>query len=198
MDCSIDHSKIVGLRFCTGCGVPLNGGAAPQTPYVPPAPVAQSVPTAGYPTPEDSFSYSPVANTPDNSKRNSFIALGAGIGFLALIGIFATINAKPDPVSIDASLTLVDQNCYNLSWGYFDIPGAQVTITVDGVVAGYGTFPRFGSSSLLGCKFTAYFSDIPADGETYSYSMASGRRGVVTRSLSEMQANDWSFDLTLG
>jgi hypothetical protein len=198
VDCSIDHSKIVGLRFCTGCGTPLNSSAAAQTPYVPPAPVSQSVPTASYPTPEDSFSYTPTISAPDNTKRNSFIAIGAGVGLLALIGIFATITAKPDPVSVDASLTIIDQNCYNLGWGYFDIPGAQVTLTVDGVVEGYAAFPRYGTNTVLGCKFTGYFTDIPADGETYSYSLASGRRGVVTRTLSEMQANDWAFDLTLG
>lgn len=176
----------------------MNAPTSTQSPYVPPTPTAQSVPTAGYPATEDSFAYTPTVGTVDNSKRNTFIALGAGIGLLALIGIFATINSKPEPVSVDASLTLVDQNCYDLSWGYFDIPGAQITLTVDGVIEGYTSFPRFGTNTALGCKFTGYFSDIPADGETYSYSLASGRRGVITRSLSEMQANNWSFDLTLG
>ena len=198
MECSIDHSKIVGLRFCTGCGAPLGGGVAPQTPYVPPAAEAHPTPPASYQVPEDSFSYTPIARTPDTSKRNIFIAVGGVVGFLALIGIFATVTSKPDPVSVSASLTLVDQNCYDLSWGYFDIPSAQVTLTVDGVVEGYSTFPRVGSTSLLGCKFTTYFSDIPADGDTYSYSLASGRRGVITRTRAEMEAEDWSFDLSLG
>ena len=188
----------MGLRFCTGCGAPLNTPAATQAPYVPPAPAAQPIQAVAYPTPEDSFAYTPTIPTQDNSKRNLFIGLGAGGGLLALIGIFVAITAKPEPVSVEASLTIIDQNCYNLGWGYFDIPGAQVTLTVDGVVAGYATFPRYGSPTVLGCKFTGYFSEIPADGETYSYSLASGRRGVVTRTLAEMQANDWSFDLTLG
>ena len=198
MDCSIDHSKIVGLRFCTGCGTPLNSPAASQAPYVPSAPATQPGQVVSYPTPEDSFTYTPTISAQDNSKRNTFIALGGGVGLLALIGIFATITSKPDPVTVDASLTIIDQNCYNLGWGYFDIPGAQVTLTVDGVIKGYAAFPRYGTNTVLGCKFTGYFSDIPADGETYSYSLASGRRGVVTRTLAEMQANDWSFDLTLG
>lgn len=196
--CSIDHSKIVGLRFCTACGTPIGGGEAPQTPYVPQVAVVQPVATSSYSAPEDSFSYTPVANTPNNSKRNTFIAIGGGVAFLALIGIFATITSKPDPVSVTASLTLADQNCYDLSWGYFDIPSAQVTLTVDGVVEGYSTFPRVGSTSILGCKFTTYFSDIPADGDVYSYSLASGRRGVITRTRAEMEAENWSFDLSLG
>ena len=160
--------------------------------------MSQPVPPSNYPTPEDSFSYTPSTGIPGNSKRNLFIAIGGGVAVLAAIGIFAAINAKPDPVSVDASLTLVDQNCYDLSWGYFDIPSAQVTLTVDGVIKGYASFPSVGSSSVLGCKFTAYFSDIPADGDVYSYSLASGRRGVITKTLTEMKADDWSFDLSLG
>ena len=199
MECSIDHSKLVGLRFCTGCGAPLGGGSAPQTPYTPPPPpISPPFATTNYPVPEESGSWNPTIRTADNSKRNTFVAVGGVLALLVVIGIFAKITSKPDPVSVDASLTLVDQNCYDLSWGYFDIPNAQVTLTVDGVVKGYATFPRVGSTSALGCKFTTYFTDIPADGSTYSYSLASGRRGVITKTRAEMEAASWSFDLSLG
>jgi len=198
VECSIDHSKIVGLRFCTGCGAPLGEGSALQTPHTPQPPTVQPVVQSHYPIPEESGSWTPTVRTSDNSKRNTLIAVGGVVGFLALIGIFVTITSKPDPVSVSTSLTLVDENCYDLSWGYFDIPSAQVTLTIDGVVKGYSTFPRVGSTSLLGCKFTTYFSDIPADGNTYSYSLASGRRGVITRTRAEMEAEDWSFDLSIG
>lgn len=195
MDCGIDHSKLVGLRFCTGCGTPLQGMSQAQTstPVVE-IPVAQVIPPSG------GFTYqsTEVPVLKNKSTRNSLIAVVGGLALIALFGFFLKVTSKPDPVSVSASLTLIDQNCFDLSWGYFDIPGAQITLTVDGVVEGYATFPRFGSSSLLGCKFSANFSEIPADGEIYSYSLASGRRGVITRTLSEMQANDWSFDLTLG
>lgn len=195
MDCRIDHTKLAGLRFCTGCGVPLHTSQQSQTNSSIAARVAQPLENSQveYLT-QAKESFMPR----NNSTRNSLLAVAGGLVLIVLFGIFLKIASKPIPVSVSASLTLVDQKCYDLSWGYFDIPGAQITLTVDGVVEGYATFPRFGSTSILGCKFSATFSDIPADGETYSYSLASGRRGVITRTLSEMQANDWSFDLTLG
>jgi hypothetical protein len=49
----------------------------------------------------------------------------------------------------------------------------------------------------LGCKFTAFISDVPSDAENYSVSMASGRRGTIYKTKSELLANDWTFYLSL-
>jgi hypothetical protein len=84
-----------------------------------------------------------------------------------------------------------------LSFGYGDIPSGQVIITVDGESAGFGSYSSVGTTTYRGCKFTAYVNDVPSDGENYSISMASGRRGTIYNTRSELIDNDWTFSLSL-
>lgn len=199
MECSLDHSKLTGLRFCTACGTPLSGLNASQSAAPTHVPPPQQSPNPAFTSESVPFNFpAPVSTNPQFQKRNMLFAI-AGVTCLVLfIGIAVLISAKPEPVAVTASLTIVDESCYGLGWGYLDVPGAQVILTVDGVIEGYGTYPRVGTSSILGCKFTTTFYDIPSDGEMYSYSLASGRRGLITKSQSELESSGWSFDLTLG
>jgi hypothetical protein len=94
-------------------------------------------------------------------------------------------------------MTIQDESCWNLSWGYADVPSGQVIITADGESVGFGSYSSTGSTTILGCKFTAFISDVPSDAENYSVSMASGRRGTIYKTKSELLANDWTFYLSL-
>ncbi len=199
MECSLDHSKLTGLRFCTACGTPLTGQNASLNAARTSAPPPQQNANPVLSAESVSFNFpSPVSKNPQFQKRNMLFAIAGATCLVLFIGIAVLISAKPEPVAVTASLTIVDESCYGLGWGYLDVPGAQVILTVDGVIEGYGSYPRVGTSSILGCKFTTTFYDIPSDGEMYSYSLASGRRGVITKSQSELESSGWSFDLTLG
>ncbi len=144
-----------------------------------------------------SFQEFPVRKQFGSGSKNSIIGLVSGLVVLVLVILIAGNSAKAEPVTVTVEMTIKDENCWDLSWGYGDIPGGQVIITVDGVSAGFGSYPSVGSTTILGCKFTTFISDVPSDGENYSISMASGRRGTIYNTRSELVANDWTFSLSL-
>lgn len=229
MSCSLDHSKLTGVKFCTECGALIEeakrlcdqghelvrknkfceicgsaeaGTASPSEPSAPirsvprPAPPVTPPPVTNtnlLPPPSNDF----TAYTPP-TKKNLAVIIGASVGALLLI-IGLVINAnKVTYTSVSVSMTIVDENCWDLSWGYGDIPGGQVVLNIDGAPSNYASYESFGSDSILGCKFTATFYEVPMNGEFYAVGLASGRRGTITKSLSEMESNGWSFDLSLG
>jgi len=196
MACHLDHSKLQGLRFCTACGQPLTPGM--NTPATAPQ---QAAPAPGFapppPTPvsfQQNFS-APIA--PKNNNALIFSISGATLALVLIGGLFF-VTKSPEPVSVDVSLTLLDEQCFDISWGYFDIPGGDIELEVDGVTTGYASFPSYGNTTYLGCEFAATFYDIPADASVYSYSLGNGRRGVITKSREELEADDWSFRLSIG
>ncbi len=150
--------------------------------------------------------YNPVASTADsgfksgsNANRNFFIAGFSGLLSLVLGIIFVgSISSGNSPVMVTIEMTLVDEfDCFDVSWGYADIPGGQVVLEVDGVEY-FGTYGAYGTYTGTGCKFTALISDVKSDGMNYSIGMASGRRGTIYSSRADLMANDWTFSLSLG
>lgn len=138
-------------------------------------------------------------NEPKQNKFSSNSVIAICIGALILIVILiARSSSSSSPVTLTVEMTIIGQDCFDLSWGYGDIPNGQIIVTVDGESAGFGTYSGLGSSTGFGCRFTAYVSDVPSDGESYSVSMASGRRGAIYNTRSELEANDWTFSLSLG
>jgi hypothetical protein len=186
MPCHLDHSKLTGLRFCTACGVSLATGQPPLVPQTQQQPIFNNNPT-----------FAPPPPLPKNKNALIFSISGGTLALVMIVGIFL-FTRSPEPVSVDVSLTLLDEECYDISWGYFDIPGGDIELEVDGLTVGYTSLPGYGDSTLLGCEFSATFYNIPADGSIYTYSMASGRRGVITKTRDELESSDWSFGLTIG
>lgn len=138
---------------------------------------------------------------PDNKKSNkNFVIGGISALILLLFGIvmIGTSNSGSSPVTVTVQMVLSDQyDCFDISWGYSDIPGGQIVLDVDGTKY-FGSYPALGESSISGCKFTAFISGVESDGVNYAISMASGRRGTIYNSKSELEANDWTFYLSLG
>jgi hypothetical protein len=134
---------------------------------------------------------------PKNKNALIFSISGATLALVIIGGLFV-FTKSPEPVTVDVSLTLLDEECYDVSWGYFDIPGGAVELEVDGVTLGYSSFPSYGNTTYLGCEFDATFYNIPSDGSIYSYSMSSGRRGVITKTREELEADGWSLGLSIG
>lgn len=199
MPCNLDHSKLTGLRFCTSCGLPLTPGVPsniPQQVQSPPAVTPQVNLNSGF----QGFSAEPSdsAMQPPKNKNVLIFSIAGVTAFLVLVAGIFFVTKSPAPVSVSVSLTLLDQECYDLSWGYFDILGADVELEVDGVTTGYASLSALGNTTYAGCEFTTTFYGIPADGSVYSYSMASGRRGSITKTKTELEADGWSFDLTIG
>jgi hypothetical protein len=155
-----------------------------------PSNIPQQVQSAPAVTPQVNFNSgfqgfsaepSDSAMQPPKNKNVLIFSIAGVTAFLVFVAGIFFVTKSPAPVSVSVSLTLLDQECYDLSWGYFDILGADVELEVDGVTTGYA------SLSALG-----------ADGSVYSYSMASGRRGSITKTKTELEADGWSFDLTIG
>jgi hypothetical protein len=121
-----------------------------------------------------------------------------GVFVLGLIFLGIRQSAVPQVTDVTVSMVIVNASCYNLSWGYGDIPGGQVVITADGAQVGFGAYSVFGDDVALGCRFEAFIPGVPMDAENYSVSMASGRRGVIYNTKSELEANGWAFELSIG
>jgi hypothetical protein len=134
---------------------------------------------------------------PKNKNVLIFSIAGATLALVMIGGLFV-VTKSPEPVAVDVSLTLLDESCYDVSWGYFDIPGADIELDVDGVTVGYASFPSYGDSTYLGCEFNATFYNIPSDGSIYSYSLASGRRGEIVKTRDELESDGWSLGLSIG
>ena len=188
MSCQLDHSKLAGLRFCTACGVSLATG---QPPNVAPPTQSQQPPVFG-----DANTFA-SPELPKNKNTLIFSISGGTLALLLIAGLFV-FTRPPEPVTVDVALTLIDAECYDISWGYFDIPGADIELEVDGVTLGYASFPSYGDTTFLGCEFNATFYNIPADGSFYTYSLASGRRGEITKTREEFEADNWSMRLSIG
>lgn len=202
MSCSLDHSKLTGLRFCTACGVSLTTGEPAKVSSPPPVPPTPTPPISSFPQPQQP----PVFNSestytsqelPKNKNKLIFSIAGGTLALVMVAGLFA-FTRSPEPVSVEVALTLIDEECFDISWGYFDIPGGDVELEVDGLTVGYASFPSYGDTTFLGCEFNATFYGIPADATIYSYSLASGRRGVITKTREELEADDWSLRLSIG
>jgi hypothetical protein len=189
MSCHLDHSKLTGLRFCTACGVSLTTGA--------PADVAPTQHFSQLPQSQEPPFLTPAPEVPKNKNTFIFSIAGGTLAIVMIAGLFV-FTRPPEPVSVDIALTLIDEECYDISWGYFDIPSADIELAVDGATLGYASFPSYGDTTYLGCEFNATFYNIPADGSIYTYSLASGRRGEITKTREEFEADDWSLRLSIG
>jgi hypothetical protein len=118
---------------------------------------------------------------------------------LLLTGVIFYNATKVNYINVDADMTLIGTECYDISWGFFDIPGGQVVLKVDGVPIAYANYPSTGdSSAYLGCRFSTTFYDVPMNGSFYSFGLASGRRGTIDKSREEMVTDGWSFSVSLG
>ena len=209
--CASGHKMKPDQKFCGICGSETASKTQTKASRPNTVRISESIINENYiqpkidvPTPPTNeftesaaFQDFPVRKQFGSGSRNSIIGLVSGLVVLVLVILIAGNSAKAEPVTLTVEMTIQDESCWDLSWGYGDIPGAQVIITVDGVSSGFGSYPSVGSSTILGCKFTTYVSDVPSDGENYSVSMASGRRGTIYNTRSELIANDWTFSLSL-
>lgn len=209
--CTSGHKMKPDQKFCGICGSEAEGKPQTKASRQNTVRISESIINENYIQPKmetptrpsneftelAAFQDFPARKQFGSGSRNSIIGLVSGLVVLVLVILIAGNSAKAEPVTVTVEMTIQDENCWDLSWGYGDIPGAQVIITVDGVSSGFGSYPSVGSSTILGCKFTTYISDVPSDGENYSVSMASGRRGTIYNTRSELIANDWTFSLSL-
>jgi hypothetical protein len=210
--CTSGHNLKPDQKFCGICGSEAAGKSQAKAPRQNVARTSDSNINENYVQPKINipdplpakfmeaaaeFQDFPVRKQFGSGSKNSIIGLVSGLFVLILVILIAGNSAKAEPVTLTVEMTIKDESCWDLSWGYGDIPNGQVIVSVDGVSSGYGSYSSVGSSTILGCKFTAYISDVPSDGENYSISMASGRRGTVYNSRSDLIANDWVFPLSL-
>jgi hypothetical protein len=227
MACKVDHSKLVNVKFCEVCGEKiiqshwicqnnhrvekqydfcLNCGSDKKLQS---SGSGNSVKSRNAINPidqgmnsENQFTGSYGSNnnlSSGNKKQTAIISIVVVvlIGLVVIAGVFKQATTV-ETTSVEVTQTIADQSCYDLSWGYGDIPGAQVILRADGETVGYGTYSAVGTYSVLGCQFKAFIYDVPMNAENYSVELASGRRGVVYNTKEDMVSNDWNIYLTLG
>lgn len=223
MPCSVNHAKLKNVMFCEECGEKLSldwvcsCGEINESKYifclkcgvdakvVPVKNTNAFVPKVDNLNVYDSMYKSdakPNQNfyNPNPKNNQSKILIIVLCVFFALGFFVVAINqflvVKTTMVTVD--MVLVDEECYDISWGYFDIPGAKVVLTADGEEVGNGYYSETGNTTYLGCEFTAYIYDVPTNAESYGIEMASGRRGIIYNSGEDLESNDWTFSLSIG
>jgi hypothetical protein len=148
-----------------------------------------------------------------SKKTNTGLFIGLGAGGLIFFVIILSVVLKgagggssgsdgglftPPTTTVSVTMSINDEYCDDLSWGYDDIPGGSIILSVDGIADGYASYPYYGTDTSTGCDFDAYFYGIPTNGTIYSLRMASGLRGSVESYKSEMESNGWHIDVSLG
>lgn len=199
--CTQGHEILAGKKFCEVCGESVNATAL-ETPST------QTFSTYSMPAVNNSQSRETISPTfvsspftPPKENSHSFIPLmgAAGVLLILIIGTVFYNLTKVTYTNVSATMTLIGSECYDISWGFFDIPGGEVVLEVDGAPVAYASYPSYGDSSYyLGCRFSTTFYDVPMDGNFYSFGLANGRRGTLNQTQEEMVSNDWSFSATLG
>lgn len=106
------------------------------------------------------------------------------------------IPAEPQTTFLDVSLTVFDEDGCNLGWGYDDVPGSTVTVSVDGVPIAFDQLPSFGDDGVVYCDFEVSIAGVPTDGSIYEIEI--GRRGKAVLSRTELVADNWSYSGSLG
>lgn len=226
MTCTLDHTKLIGLTFCEECGQKVGrtdwicssgheveaqfkfcllcgkgettSKARPRNEY------KSSIVSRDADSQAQHATFYQGLNSPGeiaNKSNNSTVVLmiaALGLIVIGLIVLGYKQSSEPQFTDVTVSMVIVDEPCYDINWGYSDIPGGQVVISADGAQVGFGAYSVFGDDVALGCRFEAFISGVPMDAENYSVSMASGRRGVIYNTKSELEANGWAFELSIG
>jgi hypothetical protein len=105
-------------------------------------------------------------------------------------------SSIPATTTLDVALTVFDEDGCDFGWGYDDVPGSTVTVSVDGVPVAFDQLPRFGQDSVVFCDFKVAIRGVPTDGNIYEIEI--GRRGKAVKSRAELIEENWSYNGTLG
>jgi len=164
--------------------------------------------------PPGSFSPNNYGNDYYQKKNNVGLFVGLGIAAVLIVALIVSSVSKGSSGGSDSSdsggsytassttvyvtMSINGQYCSNLSWGYGDIPGGSIILSVDGVATAFANYSYYGTDTASSCDFSASFYNVPTSGTIYSVRMASGLRGTVDNYQYELAANGWQFNLSLG
>lgn len=223
--CPNGHSVPAQKKFCETCGTSMTGhdgqnnsgystgsqySNSSGSTFAPPPPPPQPGSGAGFAAQSQpsTFSAYPTNSMTPPQKNNTGLFIGLGIAGVLIAGFIFSMVLKgsggsggvfaPQTTTVSVTMALKGQYCNNVSWGYSDIPNGSIILSVDGFATGFANYSNYGTDSATSCDFDAYFYDIPTNGTVYSLRMASGLRGTVDNYKSEMEANGWHIDVSLG
>jgi hypothetical protein len=194
------------IKFCTECGEPAQAELQVSAPRVINMRPSQSVLNASHDSTlnQDSFDFSTFSGQSNLGSSNSGFSPGviggivAGFG-VVLIAVLVFIKVSNVPTTdVLIKMTLVGASCSNISWGYYDIPGGSVNLSVDGVNVGSATYDSYGITTATGCQFGTTVYGVKENGSTYAVTSGNAIRGVVTESKDQLSTDGWTFNLTLG
>jgi hypothetical protein len=132
-----------------------------------------------------------------------FVAVVAAAAFVGLsqsgalaahhdiVGTFVLMNTENSA----SAIAVTSSDCRG-GGGYSDIaPGTPVTVRDETGKLLASSSLGVGTGTVTRCTFTFTLKGVP---EVSFYSVEVGRRGQISNSLADMQANGWRFGLTLG
>jgi len=216
--CPNGHAVSSGKKFCETCGASMTAVES-QSNFGYSSPVASPIYSpppssgAGFAAQPSTFSAFPDSSLIQPPKNNTPLFVGLGIaGFLILILIITAVSNgssgggsgddggsyTPSTTTVSVTMSVKGEYCNDLSWGYSDIPGGSIILSIDGLSAGYASYSSYGTDTSSSCDFNAYFYGVPTGGSIYSIRMASGLRGSVDNYQWELESNGWQFNLSLG
>jgi hypothetical protein len=209
--CINGHELAPKLKFCTECGEPagVTQSAVAQPSRIPNIRIAPEEPNAKIydsaglgADSSPSYEYSaPNVSQKNNTGINSPMVRGAAAAIgviIILIFAYAKISGNISTTDVTVDMVLVGQDCSSISWGYGDIPGGTVNLAVDGVNVASGSYSSYGTTVFNGCQFSATLSGVKENGSSYTVTSGNALRGSITDTKSELSANNWTFNLTLG
>jgi len=74
------------------------------------------------------------------------------------------ITQEPQVTPLDVSLTVFNEDGCDFGWGYDDVPGSTVTVSVDGIPVAFDQLPRFGEDNVVFCDFKVSIPGVPTGG----------------------------------
>lgn len=178
--CESGHTNPVGNRFCQECGLLLQ---------IPASTGAQS---------ESPFPAFPAGPGISQKKRPTGWIIGGSIAALVAVvaSVLIFVNREPPTTTMMVDLTVFNDEGCTFGFGYADVPGSNVTVSMDGKLVAVGNLGRFGDESFGTCTFDAQIESVPTSGDFYEITI--GGRGTQTSTRSELESADWSYSASLG
>ena len=193
--CTNGHQSPDGSRFCLSCGLLLSDASSEvNAPSLPNEPSVLGMSQSAV-----------LDQTP--RKRAGWVIPVVVLGGLIVLGVAVVgmvniasgsnpITQEPQVTPLDVSLTVFNEDGCDFGWGYDDVPGSTVTVSVDGIPVAFDQLPRFGEDNVVFCDFKVSIPGVPTDGNIYEIEI--GRRGKAVQSRAELIESNWSYSASLG
>ena len=204
--CENGHAMAGTLKFCTSCGK-----ARRRELVIPPPRVVNARPSNASENSAsvalDNYLVKLQAATNQNqssapefkgANRPLIVGVSIGVGGVLLAIIAFVLISGAVKTDITVNMTIIGESCSNITWGYLDIPGGTISLSVDGASVGSSSYGAYGTTTATGCQFSTVLAGVKENGSSYQVTSGNAIRGSITETKSQLSSDNWTFNLTLG